>query len=97
MTKAQLIEKFIRSDKGHKRNSLESIVHETRYFTTKEKFNEWFDTFKADLWEDDATKVNVVEGIYVKTEEIKMDNIEKPERLKLYASFRTGISYKYAV
>ena len=33
------------------------------------KFLEWYDNFKEKLWEDDKTKVEIAEGIYVKTEE----------------------------
>ena len=97
MIKAQIIERYIRTNvNGGARRRLDEIIHETRYFSTKEKFHEWLDTFKGELWEDDPQKVKLVEGIYVETEEIELDNLEKPRRLRLYASFRNGVSYKYA-
>jgi len=97
MIKAQIIERYIMSTQARKHSKLEEIVHETRYFSSMDKFHEWYDSFKHQLWEDDKTKVDLAEGIYVKTQEVAIDNVEPPKRLRLYATFRNGVSYKYAV
>lgn len=96
MVRAKIIEKYIKSTKDGKRGLVQEIVHETRYFSSKELFHQWYNSFKEELWEDDPSKVDMVEGIYVKLEEIELDNLAKPKRLKLYATFRPGISYRYA-
>ena len=54
MIKAELKERYILSAGGIKRQRVEEIVHETRYFTNMDKFHEWYDKFKAKLWEDDS-------------------------------------------
>ncbi len=96
MIKATLKERYILSADGIKRQRTEEIIHEVRYFSSMEKFHEWYDKFKAKLWEDDPKKVDMVEGVYVVTEKIKADDISKPETLSKYASFREGVSYFYA-
>jgi hypothetical protein len=96
MIKAKVIERYIKSVNGSPKSKIETIVHEERFFSSQEKFQAWFDLFKAKLWEDDKNKVKLIEGIYIETEEIELDNMEKPKKLKLYASFREGISYNYA-
>lgn len=96
MIKATLVERYIKSENRVKRSKVEEIVHEVRYFSSMEKFNEWYDTFKAELWEDDKTKVDLTEGIYVRTEEVKLDNVEKPAKIRQYATFRNGVSMRYA-
>ena len=97
MIRAKIIERYIKSGHEQKHARIQEIVHETRLFSDMDKFHEWYDTFKHELWEDDKSKVDMVEGIYVKTEEVQVDDISKPKRLRLYATFRNGVSYKYAV
>ena len=96
MIKAQLVEKYIRSSSSSPKNGIETVIHDERYFSTREKFNEWVDTFKDQLWEDDPSKVKLVEGVYVVSQEIDLDDMEKPSRLVMHATFRNGVSYKYA-
>jgi hypothetical protein len=96
MIKAKVVERYIKSVNGAPKSKVETIVHEERFFSTQEKFQEWFDSFKAQLWEDDKTKVKLIEGVYIETEEIQLDNMEIPRKLRLYASFREGVSYNYA-
>jgi hypothetical protein len=96
MIKAELKERYILSAGGIKRQRVEEIVHETRYFTNMDKFHEWYDKFKAKLWEDDSKKVDMIEGVYVVTEELKTNDNSIPETLSKYASFRDGVSYYYA-
>ena len=76
MIKAKVVERYIKSISGAPKSKVETIVHEERYFSSKEKFQEWFDLFKAQLWEDDKTKVKLIEGIYVETEEIQFDKLK---------------------
>ena len=98
MIKARIIEKYIKSSsQGMKRSGIEKIIHEERYFSSMEKFHEWYDTFKEKLWEDDPSKVDLVEGIYVQTEELIVDDLTPPERVRSYATFRPDVSYRYAV
>jgi len=96
MIKAELKERYILSANGIKRQRIEEIVHEVRYFTNMDEFHKWYDKFKAKLWEDDPKKVDLVEGVYVVTEEIKANDTSIPEVLTKYASFRDGVSYHYA-
>jgi hypothetical protein len=97
MIRAKIIERYIKSGHERKHAKIEEIVHETRIFSSMDKFHEWYDTFKEELWEDDKSKVDMAEGIYVKTDEVEVDNVAKPKRLRLYATFRNGVSLKYAV
>lgn len=98
MIRARIIEKYIKSSSfGMKRSGVEKIVHEERFFSSMEKFHEWYNTFKDKLWEDDPAKVDLVEGIYVQTEEVVLDDTTAPERVRLYATFRPDVSYRYAV
>ena len=96
MIKAQIMEKYIRSASGSPKNGIETIIHEERFFSTREKFNEWVDSFKDQLWEDDPSKVKMVEGVYVTSQELEVDNMDKPKRMVMHATFRNGVSYKYA-
>ncbi|MFM7023826.1 MAG: hypothetical protein ACKOXB_12720 [Flavobacteriales bacterium] len=96
MIKAVLKEKYIVSTDRIKRQGVEEIIHETRYFTSMNEFHKWYDKFKAKLWEDDHSKVDLVEGIYVEVEELKADDLSVPKALSKYASFREGVSYYYA-
>lgn len=93
---ATIKERYIFSDRGVIRQGLHEINHDVRYFSSREKFHEWYETFKDKLWEDDSSKVDLVEGIYVETKEIELDNVEPPKRLQTYATFRNGTSYHYA-
>jgi len=79
------------ADTGTKDNVLE-----VRYFSSMNEFHTWYDQFKAKLWEDDASKVDLVEGVYVETEEISMNDTTPPRRLRKNATFRDGVSYYYA-
>lgn len=96
MIKAQIIEKYIRSTGGSMYSGIETIVHEERFFSSRETFNQWVESFKEELWEDDASKVKLVEGVYVTSQEVSLDDMEKPKRIVTHATFRTGVSYKYA-
>lgn len=94
--KATIKERYIFSDKGIIRQGLHEINHDIRYFSSREKFHEWYETFKDKLWEDDPGKVDLAEGIYVETEELDLDDTSPPRRLQTYATFRDGTSYYYA-
>lgn len=94
--KATIKERYIFSDKGIIRQGLHEINHDIRYFSSREKFHEWYETFKDKLWEDDPSKVDLAEGIYVETEELDLDNTAPPRRLQTFATFREGTSYYYA-
>ncbi len=96
MVKAILKEKYIVSTGGMKRQGVAEIIHETRYFSSMDKFHKWYDRFKQQLWEDEPSKVDLVEGIYVEVEEMKADDFSVPKSLTKYASFREGVSYYYA-
>ncbi len=96
LIKASIIEKYIKSERGIARAGVATSVIETRFFSSMDKFHEWYDTFKEQLWEDNKEKVDKVEGIYVKTEELKIDDTSVPAKINQYATFRPGISYKYA-
>ena len=103
MLKAQIIEKYRKTGDRTSNETIQTIIHESRYFTDLEQFTKWYDTFKEELWEDEPTKVKLKEGIYVAMEmahnvgdDVELNNTEKPKRLSLYASYREGISYKYA-
>ena len=96
MVKAVLKEKYIVSTDRIKRQGVAEIIHETRYFSSMDKFHKWYDQFKSKLWEDDQSKVDLVEGIYVEVEEMKVDDFSVPKSLSKYATFREGVSYYYA-
>ena len=44
--KATIKERYIFSDKGIIRQGLHEINHDIRYFSNREKFHEWYETFK---------------------------------------------------
>lgn len=95
MVKATLFERY----KYDTPNSIKRLLEkelDVRYFSSKDKFQEWYDTFKEKLWEDDKTKVEMAEGIYIKVEEIDLDDTSQPKRLAFQATFRDGVSYFYA-
>lgn len=94
MIKATLFERHISPSKEVKQ-LLEKEL-DVRYFSSMEKFLEWYDKFKEKLWEDDKSKVDVAEGIYVKTEELIVDDINEPKHVSKQAKFRDGVSYFYA-
>ncbi|MDW7692892.1 hypothetical protein R9C00_10825 [Flammeovirgaceae bacterium SG7u.111] len=96
LIKASIIEKYIKSERGIKRSGIETVLIETRFFSSMDKFHEWYDTFKEQLWEDNQEKVDKVEGVYVKTEELTIDDVNAPSKINQYATFRPGVSYRYA-
>jgi hypothetical protein len=96
MIKAELKERYIYSENGVKRLGLHEIILETRYFSSEEKYQEWFNIFKDKLWEDDPKKVDLVEGIYVEKTLLNVDDVSAPHTMNLYATFREGTSYRYA-
>lgn len=69
---------------------------DVRYFSSMEKFLQWYDKFKEKLWEDDQSKVDVAEGVYIKTEELLVDDLKEPKQISKQAKFREGVSYFYA-
>lgn len=96
MIKATLKERYISSENGIAHEQIKEIIHETRIFTSDERFNEWIQTFKQQLWQDDPNKVKLVEGIYVDKQYITVDNTTPPQQIRQYATFRKGVSYYYA-
>lgn len=96
MIKATLKERYISSENGIAHEQLKEIVHETRIFSSEQKLDEWLQTFRHQLWQDDPAKVKLVEGIYVDKQEIKVDDTTPPAKLRQYATFRRGVSYYYA-
>lgn len=96
MIKAELKERYIYSDSGVRRQGLHEIILETRYFSSEEKYQQWYNSFKNKLWEDDPKKVDLVEGVYVEKTLLSVDDTSEPVRINLYATFRDGTSYKYA-
>ncbi len=95
MIKATLFERH----KYNTPNSIKRLLEkelDVRFFSSREKYQEWYDTFKDKLWEDDKSKVEMGEGIYIRVEEIDVDNTSEPKRLALQATFRNGVSYFYA-
>ena len=96
MIRATIVERYVKTENGIERSKVDHLIHETRYFSSMAKYKEWFNTFKHELWEDDITKVDLMQGIYVKTEKVELDNVDKPQKVKQYATFRNGISMKYA-
>ena len=93
--KATIYEKYIYSNNGHKRLGLLENEIETRFFSSFEKYQEWYETFKSKLWQDDQNKFDLAEGTYVRLEEIPMDNIDAPASLTVHATFRKDSSYNY--
>lgn len=96
MIKATLKERYISSENGIAHEQVKEIVHETRIFSSERKLDEWLQTFKDRLWQDDPAKVKLVEGIFVDQQEIRVDDTTPPKRLRQYATFRRGVSYYYA-
>lgn len=96
MIKATLKERYISSENGIAHERIREIVHETRIFSSERKLDEWLQTFRHQLWQDDPTKVALVEGIYVVQQKISVDDTTPPAKLRQYATFRRGISYYYA-
>ncbi len=96
MIKATLKERYISSENGIAHEQIKEIIHETRIFTSDERFNAWIQIFKHQLWQDDPNKVKLVEGIYVDKQYIRVDDITPPRQLRQYATFRKGVSYYYA-
>ncbi len=96
MIKATLKERYISSENGIAHEQIKEIIHETRIFTSDERFNTWIQTFKDQLWQDDPNKVKLVEGIYVDKQYILVDDTTPPRQLRRYATFRKGVSYYYA-
>lgn len=96
MIKATLKERYISSENGIAHEQIKEIIHETRIFTSDERFNEWIQTFKQQLWQDDPNKVKLVEGIYVDKQYIPVDDTTPPRHIRQYATFRKGVSYYYA-
>lgn len=96
MIKATLKERYISSENGIAHEQIKEIIHETRIFTSDEQFNEWIQTFKQQLWQDDPNKVKLVEGIYVDKQYITVDDTTPPRQIRRYATFRKGVSYYYA-
>ena len=96
MIKATLKERYISSENGIAHEQIKEIVHETRIFSSEQKLDEWLQTFKHQLWQDDPAKVKLVEGIYVDKQKIDVDDTTPPKKLRQYATFRRGVSYYYA-
>ena len=103
MIKAVIKERYIHSSPGAVHDHTEEIIHDTRFFSTLEKYNEWYDSFKDQLWMDDLEKVDptktqlkLAEGIFVETSEVALDDMTPPEKLAQFATFRKGVSTPYA-
>nr|WKN36631.1 hypothetical protein K4G66_30165 [Tunicatimonas sp. TK19036] len=96
MIKATIRERYISSENGIAHEQVKEIIHESRIFSTEQKFDEWLQSFKHELWQDDPAKVKLVEGIYVDKQEIKVDDVTPPKQIRKYATFRKGVSYYYA-
>ncbi|MEM8965204.1 MAG: hypothetical protein AAGE93_02230 [Bacteroidota bacterium] len=96
MIKATIRERYISSENGIAHEKIKEIIHESRIFTSEEKFSEWLQTFKHELWQDDPAKVKLVEGIYVDKQTISADDTTSPKKIRKYATFRKGVSYYYA-
>ncbi|GEM_PF-3239467 len=96
MIKATIRERYISSENGIAHERVREIMHESRIFTSEEKFNEWLQTFRHQLWQDDPAKVKLVEGIYVDKQTISVDDVTPPKQVRKYATFRKGVSYHYA-
>ena len=92
--RATIIEKYIPD--GIEKKDLEIVETTVRFFSTRDKFHQWFNSFKDKLWEYDPDKVEVIQGIYVKVEEVEVDDMSPPENLGLFAKFNKELSYKYA-
>ena len=93
--KAVIKEKFIYSDKDAPRQGLYELDHDVRFFSSEEKYQEWYDSFRKDLWEDLPGTKDLREGVYVEKFYIPIDDITPPSRLQKYATFRKGISGYY--
>lgn len=93
--KAEIKERYI-SKNDHHLNIMDELVHETRYFSSLKKFQAWFDTIKESLWCDQEDKVNLVEGIFIVTNEIELDNMTPTSIDCKYAEFRPEVSFYYA-
>jgi len=96
LIRAVIKEKFIFSDKDISRQGIKEIEHEARFFSSREKYDEWYQTFKDKLWEDKPGTKDLREGVYVETTHIHVDDTSEPERIQKYATFRKGISHYYA-
>ncbi len=96
MIRATLKERYISSENGIAHEQIKEIVHETRIFTSDDQFNAWIQSFKHQLWQDDPSKVKLVEGIYVDKQYIAVDDTAPPRQICRYATFRQGVSYYYA-
>ena len=96
MIKATIRERYISSENGIAHEQVKEIIHDTRLFSSEKKFNQWLQTFQHELWQDDPTKVKLVEGIYVDKQEVAVDDTTPPQQIREYATFRKGVSYYYA-
>ena len=96
MIKATIRERYISSENGIAHEQVKEIIHDTRLFSSEEKFNQWLQIFQHELWQDDPTKVKLVEGIYVDKQEVEVDDTTPPQQIREYATFRKGVSYYYA-
>ena len=96
MIKATLKERYINSEDGRSNQQIKEIIHESRIFSSERALERWLDTFRHLLWQDDPTKVKLVEGIFVDTQTITLDDTTPPAKLRQYATFRQGVSYYYA-
>ena len=77
--KATIYEKYIYSNNGHKRLGLLENEIETRFFSSFEKYQEWYETFKSKLWQDDQNNFDLAEGTYF----LKFDSSMGTETRKL--------------
>ena len=96
MIKATLKEKYISREDGIAYGQRKEIVHETRLFSSEQKLEDWLQTFRHQLWQDDPAKVKLVEGIFVDTQVVEVDDVAPPRKTCQYATFRQGVSYYYA-
>ncbi len=94
MIKAEIKERYIQPGSSRE-DALQEKIHDVRYFSSLEKFQTWYSTFKEQLWKDDEDKVNMVEGIFVVTTEVAIDDLTPPKTLRQHATFQPGISYYY--
>ncbi len=94
--KAILKEHYIYSDEYGPRQGVREEVLETRFFSSEESFQNWYDSFKDQLWEDTPGSKDLCEGIYVEKQYVPIDNMAPPKELHKHATFRKGISRYYA-
>ena len=96
MIQAILKEHYIYSDQYGPRQGVKEEILETRYFSSEEKFKQWYNTFKDKLWEDTPGSKDLCEGIFIEKHYLPVDNMAPPKELQKHATFRKGVSRYYA-